>query len=782
MTSGLTPQDPNQRTLPPQEFSRNGSFSRSYVSVPSSNVADDDDFDLQQLFVMLRRRLWVMTGVTAIAATAFSAWMLTRPPEYLGTFQLQVAPVDLNNSQSAAASLLLGQRFDQLNSDVDFISQVQILRSRSVLNEALDKIQTRYPNVTHETLEKNLKIERLKDSKILQISYQSANPEEIQFVLRQVADRFVAFNLQDRASSISRGLDFVESQIQRQKREVTSLELGFQRFRQSQRLIDPGTEANSLSVRRSDLLKQLQENQMQLSAAKTLFSSLQLQLGITPNQAVVVSNLSEAPVYQNLLGKLREVESRIALESARFRTDTPVIQALQDQRNQLLPLLEQEAQRILGRSSAAQAANIQTLGFQGSMGRDLAQQLVSSANQIQVIQIQDQALRIALGTADQQLQRLAELTRQFGQLERELRIATESLSRLLQAREGLQLESARQQAPWEVLSPIDQDAVKKISRLLIQLLLGGLSSLALGIGAVLLLEKLDRVFHSIDELQDFSQLPCLGAVPFSRDLKLKRKQLLEDNTPADKNSIAQQETDSPKRRSRRYYSAPFMESFYSLDANLRLLSSDTPIRSLVISSTSPGDGKSTVSAHLAKAAATLGRRVLLVDIDLRRPQIQAIFNLPNMQGLSTAITGGANVQNLIQVSAKEPNLHILTTGQLPPAPGRLLSSKKMQDLMQQFTSQYDLVIYDCPPLLNFVDAKLAADHADGLILVVGLGKTDRGAFKRVLDDLKVTLHTPVLGVVANGMKRYSNGYYGYDYYQRYYGYYGRRSTELQQQK
>jgi polysaccharide biosynthesis transport protein len=161
----------------------------------------------------------------------------------------------------------------------------------------------------------------------------------------------------------------------------------------------------------------------------------------------------------------------------------------------------------------------------------------------------------------------------------------------------------------------------------------------------------------------------------------------------------------------------------------------------------------------------MGRKVLLIDTDLRRPQVHRWFGLPNLRGLSNAITSDADIHDLIQESPQDANLCLLAAGPLPPSPGRLLSSNKMRSLIQQMTEEYDLVICDAPPVV-FADAKLTAAHTDGILMVVGVGKTDRTHVLQALADLKGNAQCPMLGIVANGVK--SSASASSYYYQRYY--------------
>ncbi|MCU0550630.1 MAG: polysaccharide biosynthesis tyrosine autokinase [Leptolyngbya sp. Prado105] len=759
-------------TQPNSSLSQNGRYDshrngNGHHPIQMSKADDSDDKDelsLRQILTVLRRRAAILAGTTAISTMGISAAILTRPPEYGGTFRLLVEPVTTGSrlAESLTSDTLqtlkpLAQRFDK-GDGLDYISQMEVLKSETLLDPVITKIQERYPEIDYETLMKRLKVSRPKDSKILDFTYQSRDQEEIKFVLSKLSEAYLKYSVNDRQNNLNRGIEFVDQQIQRQRQEVTTLEVMMENFRRQNNLIDPQESAKVLSEKVKEIATDRESNQVKLAASVTLLENLQQQIGTQPAQALNSATLSESPTYQNLLGKLREVDSKIAVESARFREGTPQIESLRDQRENLLPLLREEAEKIMGVGLTIEGSN--GVKYQGTVARDLTKQFIETANDVEVLATQEQALAQAAEEIKQETQQLAGVARQYGQIQRNLQIAAASLTRLITARENLQLESARQANPWEMISKLDERNIKtKVSPLLL-LLLGALASVIIGVAAALLAEQFDRVFHTVEELKD-TNLPCLGMIPYNlelnRDSSLMNVGRLEDDLPSDLSAKAQ--------KSKRYHTT-FLEAFYSLDANIRLLSSDSPIRSLTISSTSPADGKSTISSHLAWAAVTMGRKVLIVDTDLRRPQVHRWFGIPNLRGLSTAITSDVDVMDLIQESPQDKNLFILPAGPTPPAPGRLLGSNRMRQFAEQFKQHFDLVIFDAPPLIAFADAKLVSAHTDGLLLVVGLGKTDRGSLIRVLDDLNNTATAPTLGIVANGLKSYTINYY-YQY-QRYY--------------
>jgi receptor protein-tyrosine kinase len=220
--------------------------------------------------------------------------------------------------------------------------------------------------------------------------------------------------------------------------------------------------------------------------------------------------------------------------------------------------------------------------------------------------------------------------------------------------------------------------------------------------------------------------------------------------------------------------APEAEAFRMLRARLRYFNVDRNIKSLLIVSGQPGDGKSTVAYYLARAAAnTSGTRVLLVEADLRRPQLADRLGLSRTPGLSEVLSQPIGLDVAVQSLPRsleprvhqEQELHILVAGALPPNPAELLESRRMQEFIEELAPRYDLVIFDTPPTGVVSDALPLLHQADGVVLIARLNRSTRAGLTRVLDQLK-RLGAPVLGVVANHSvaERVDYGYgYGYGY-------------------
>ena len=749
-----------QQPLSSNNGNGNGKYSYSPppISLTQPLEKEQDELNLRHLLSVVRRRAVVIAGVTIAVTSAISFWTFSQTPKYEGKFQLLVEPVTEEGNLDKLTQV--PGVSESPGSILDYDTQIEVLRSPNLMAPILEEIEKLYKDVSYDSLigSSELNIERLEETKILEVRYRDTDPKKVRFVLHQVARGYLRYSLQERQINLKKGIQFVEGQLPQLRDRVDKLQGQLQAFRQQNNLLDPETQSQQLSTRVSAIEQEQLQTQVGLREARSLYTTISSQLGLSPNEALATAALSEAPRYQELLNKLQEVEAKIATELSRFTEESPPVQVLRNQQRNLLPLLEQESQRVLGANlSQVDVSN----DSPNSIRLELTQQLVDATNQIQVLQVRQNAIAQAERSLNLQVKQMPVIARQYTDLQRELNVATERLNRFLGFREGLQIEVAQKSLPWQIILKPQEPQFPISPKTDRNILLGAIAGLLLGIGAALLVERLDNVFHSPDELKDRTKLPLLGVIPYNKQLKvITPVTTVAEMVPAEDSTIEKKN----RRKPQWYTASPFLESFRSLHTNIRFLGSDTPIHSIVISSATPADGKSTIAVHLAQAAAAMGQRVLLVDADLRRPQVHNILGLENKVGLSNVIATGITAKQAIQRLPMWDHLYVLTAGQLPPDPTRLLCSRKMQYLMDQFHAVFDLVIYDTPPTLGLADGRLLAAHTDGVVMVAGLGRTDRSVLMQALDGMKVSKAT-VLGIVANGVKGYTtSSYYNYQQY------------------
>ncbi len=225
---------------------------------------------------------------------------------------------------------------------------------------------------------------------------------------------------------------------------------------------------------------------------------------------------------------------------------------------------------------------------------------------------------------------------------------------------------------------------------------------------------------------------------------------------------------------------PVSESFRSLRTNLQFSGIDAPLKTLLITSASPSDGKSSVAANLATVIAQSDKEVVIIDGDMRRPTMHKVFKLSNRLGLSDYFIRTPDKMTGVVKKTAVNGLSIITSGSLPPNPSELLASTKMQDVINLLAKHFDMVILDSPPLLAVTDALILAKSVDGVILVIDPKKTKRGAIQQAVEQLK-RLDARLLGIVLNNIKvKRSSYYYNREYYySKHYGKTGTDSTPAQ---
>ena len=270
------------------------------------------------------------------------------------------------------------------------------------------------------------------------------------------------------------------------------------------------------------------------------------------------------------------------------------------------------------------------------------------------------------------------------------------------------------------------------------LVIGLLLGLLAGVALAILRALLDTKIRGEDDVRHVTDAPVLGGIQF-------------DNDAAKRPLLSQISTQSPRA-----------ESFRQLRTNLQFANVASAARSILVTSSLPGEGKSTTATNLALALAQSGQSVCLVDADLRRPMVNEYLGLDRHAGLTSALIGQADVEDLLQ-GWGDDRLFVLTSGPIPPNPSELLGSAQMNDLLALLEDTFDTVVIDAPPLLPVTDAAVLAQRAQGVIVVAGVRKARRQDLERSLNNLKI-VGVDILGVVLNRLPAKGPDSYSYSYY------------------
>ena len=707
--------------------------------------------NLKPLVRTFQRKALIIIGIIGLVGAGVTYKIRGGQKTYQGDFRMLVEPVTTEARIADPAALAnQGQGGGVPNRDffsLDYPTQLEILQGPQMLSAITKQVQKRYPKVTQDFIKQGLLVLRLGENdltitKILEVRFIGQDPAIVEFVLQETKKKYLKYSLDERKTRIGEGVKFIEDQLPGLNKRVNDLKEDLQAIQQQQKITDPKEQGAQLLEQVRDVETLELETLRLLQEQKTLYANLQKQLDFTPDEAIAASALSEEPQYKDLLTKVKEVEGQIAVETARFKSANPIVEALERKRANLVALLNQQTQRILGQNLVGTAANSKVQNFQNSIRIGLIKQLVDTANQVQVLEARSQALAQTKNNLTRQAREFPSIARRYNELQQQLDIAARTRDQLLSQRETLRVQAAQSQVPWEMVSepqiprdpkgePIPIAANNKN-----KFVMAVVGALVLGLGSAILIEKLQNIFYCADDVKDGVEAPLLGEIPLDKNAK--------NFPPSIANAYAYLEGKERNKKN----ASEFIEAFDSLYTNIRFLSSNRTISSLAVGSATVGEGKSTVALNLAHVAALAGQRVLLVDANLHSPSLHLLLELPNVKGLSNLLDNQNAPNEIIQRSHLADNLFVLTAGLPIPGTARRLASSQMQYLMEELQATFDLVIYDTPPLVDSKDANFLAARTDGILLVVAIRQVNFSVVQKVFSQLE-NFGIPCLGTVAN---------------------------------
>jgi succinoglycan biosynthesis transport protein ExoP len=707
--------------------------------------------NLKPLLRTFQRKALIIIGIIGLVGAGVAYKISGGQKTYQGDFRMLVEPVT-TEARIADPSALANQGPGGGVPNRDFFSldyptQLEILQSPQMLSAIAKQVQKRDPKVTKEFIKQGLVVLRVGENdftitKILEVRFIGQEPAIVESVLQETKKKYLKYSLDERKTRIGEGVKFIEDQLPGLNKRVNDLKSDLQIIQQQQKITDPKEQGTQLlqQVRTVETLEL--ETQRLLQEQKTLYANLQKQLDFTPDEAIAASALSEEPQYKDLLSKVKEVEGQIAVETARFKSANPIVEALERKRANLVALLNQQTQRILGQNLVGTAANSKVQNFQNSIRIGLIKQLVDTANQIQVLEARSQALAQTKNNLSRQAREFPSIARRYNELQQQLDIAARTRDQLLSQRETLRVQAAQSQVPWEMVSepqiPRDRkgEPIPLAANNKNKFVMAVVGALVLGLGSAILIEKLQNIFYCADDVKDAVEAPLLGEIPLDKNAR--------NFPPSIANAYAYLEGKERNKKN----ASEFIEAFDSLYTNIRFLSSNRTISSLAVGSATVGEGKSTVALNLAHVAALAGQRVLLVDANLHSPSLHLLLELPNVKGLSNLLENKNAPNEIIQRSHLADNLFVLTAGLPIPGTARRLASSQMQYLMEELQATFDLVIYDTPPLVDSKDANFLAARTDGILMVVAIRQVSFSVVQKVFSQLE-NFGIPCLGTVAN---------------------------------
>ncbi len=717
------------------------------------NIENSTELGYGELFSIFWRRrsyfLGVFSGILALSLP----FVLTQKPKYESSMQLLIEP----NYQSKYDS----DEFDPTQStvQVDYATQVILMRSSQLLSRAVEELKSDYPNITTEEIKNQLVVAQLKEkedkrevgTKIFKANFQGNTSQRTLKVLKAIQKVYLEYNLDQQSKRLKEGLSFINKQIPEVRAKLTNSERNLEALLTQYNLIAPSTEALNMSQGLKDVQQKREELKAQYRQFQSKYNALEQDLaGLTAGESFNTdARLTLSPRYQSLLDELQRVDLELEEQRSKFTESSPIVQSLLSQRNNKQLLLKQEAQKILGSEDLA-IANIDSLENRRPLDSgDLEKVRALSAAKSELIDIEsrEQSLAETEQRLKQRLNEFPNLIARYNSLEQEVEINQATLKKLLEHRQEIGIIINRGGFSWEVIEP-PQLGEKIGHNLPKDIALSTIFAFFAGSVSVFIIEASDNKIRGTKQLRDQANLPLLGTTPGLSKIK-------DDGFVPRLPFLKSDRTEELPLKIIEWL--PFRESLDLIYENIQNSQTvqNSKVKSVAVTSAIPGEGKSTITLGLALSAARRNKRVLVVDGDLRRPSIHDKLGIPNDIGLSDLLAGRTKTPNTSTVALSNLSIDVLTSGSITVDPVQLLSSERLQDFIRRVEGLYDLVLVDTPPAIGMVDAIKVASCCSGTVVVARL---EKASFTQVSETFSLLDRLNLIGIVANDSKEIQKRY------------------------
>src|SRR5579884_3835766 len=721
-------QDPSQFPAAPEGFR---------WTVIDGEQAEASSLPISHYLWVLRRHSWHLAGFVAAVVLATVLVSLRITPVYEGVTTVYIDRQEARDLVGQTAQV--NQNIAAEDEDSFMASQIKLIQSDSVVRPIAEKYRLldREKQIKRQgdrakaeaapIVLKDLKVSRPNTTFILQIAYRSTDPVLAANVANEIAESYITHLYTIRIRSSQNLSKFMEREIEELRARMEASSAREAQIERELNVVNPEERTNILSQRLTQLNTELIRAQAERVRAESMYNVTR------SGELEAAEATAQGDALKKLLESRDEVENRFAEAREHFGVNHPEYRKLEAQLNTLRHEIDDTRRNAIRRVEIEYRA----------------------------AKNQEDTLSAAVAAAKQEIDSLAgryiEFQRAHREADADKLLYDELIKKIREAgiNAGFQNNVVRvadpARAPWKPVFP----------KLWLNVLLAFLFSVLLGVGAAILNDALDTSIRDPEHIRGVLRTQVVGSLPSVRDTaSLMRPLRLA--TAQDAGTLQLMPNGEPQLTS-------YDEAVRTLRSSILLADVEHRIRTLLLTSASPGEGKSTTAAHIAHLHAQQKHKTLLIDCDLRRPSQHRMFHLTSPAGLSSVLDGRLSWRDAIIEAPDTPHLHIICAG--PPSRRAAdLIGPAIQDLLDDIGSQYDMIVLDGPPLLGFAESLEMARAVDGVVVIARAGETPRRAVQSALQTLS-RLRANVIGLALNEVKRHHGDQYYYYGYGKYYQHY-----------
>lgn len=575
-----------------------------------------------------------------------------------------------------------------------------------------------------------------RESRVGVVSVETKDPSLSADIANAMTDEYVTYTREFQSGGLKQIVNWFDNYVEAKQQELEQAQLDLQKYKQENDIL-----ATSFEKRQAISTEKMQAVGDQLTRNR----------GELADQEALLEQIEEMEREgQDLTAIAGLIENRFSTGSRR----SSIKEALQRQA-ELTEELAKLRTRYLESHPEVQEVREQLDVVNQNITAEVKRTRSEVENSVGALRKTEAKLKAELARHEQELRELSKLGVDYNKLSNRAENLEQLYETVLMRSSELGINSRYESKDIEVLEEA-QSPENPVSPLLpLNLAVGLLLGLGLGVGATVLIDSLDTTVKREDDISQLTDKPILTTLPHLNAGVLRGLEV-----------IGQSAADTVT------YTAPkssYAEGIKTLRTNLTFMSPDSPPELMLVSSPGPSEGKTITSVNVAIAMAQSGLKTLIVDGDLRRPRLHKALGLENTKGLSSLVTGEVELDEVVKGTVVD-GLYTVTCGDVPPNPSEMLHSDRFHQIVEEMRGKFDRVIFDSPPLGAVSDALILSNIADGMLLVVKFAKTRKEMLARALDQLH-GIGAPLMGMVLNEVSRDAGGYYGYKYYGRY-SYYG----------